>query len=184
MQNLMVEFLYAILAVLFKLFTHEQKISYLEHQRTYLNGWARVEYSASANAGIYLQMGMRVYDAYQQALDRIVDLLKAIAQSVHVGNLYPTSEQISRAKAFGSTMALWTIEHYKCRAKYGESNVDFFSKINPLRVASRAAVYPALIPNFMEPEWALYAWYAHNAIEKKLSLPALPDQDVQIFALD
>ncbi|KAJ7833951.1 hypothetical protein B0H14DRAFT_2591161 [Mycena olivaceomarginata] len=69
------------------------------------------------------QMGMRVYNAYQQALDRIVDLLKAIAQSVHVGNLSPTSEQISRAKAFGSTMALWTIEHYKCQAKYGESNV-------------------------------------------------------------
>ncbi|KAJ7794224.1 hypothetical protein B0H14DRAFT_2923663 [Mycena olivaceomarginata] len=169
MRNLMVEYVYAVLAVLYKLPTKARKLSYLEHQRDYINGWARVEYLVSHEAGIeiYIHSKIRVYDAYQQALERIVVLLRAISQSVHVENLYPTPEQESAARDLGSTLSLWSIEHSSCRAKYGEVNVDFYGKINPLRVALREALSPALIPNFMEPEYALYAHCTRVEIEAR-----------------
>ncbi|KAJ7688763.1 hypothetical protein B0H14DRAFT_3052150 [Mycena olivaceomarginata] len=128
MQNLVIEYVYAVLAVLYKLRTDEQNINYLEYQRQYLTGLARVEYSIKNDAGIAncLQTGEPLYDVYQRALNQIGKLLKVISNSSRRRNLHPTADQESEARGFGLIMSLWTMEAYRRAVDSG--HVDVMSK--------------------------------------------------------
>ncbi|KAJ7814348.1 hypothetical protein B0H14DRAFT_2850598 [Mycena olivaceomarginata] len=103
MQNLVIEYVYAVLAVLYKLRTDEQKINYLEYQRQYL----------TAGIATCLKTGEPLYDVYQRALNQIGKLLKVISDSSRRRNLHPTADQESEARGFGLIMSLWTMEAYR-----------------------------------------------------------------------
>ncbi|KAJ7714706.1 hypothetical protein B0H14DRAFT_3014935 [Mycena olivaceomarginata] len=179
MKNLMVEYVHAILAVLYKLPTDELKIKYLEHQREYLNGLAYVEYVVLTEAKVQTcpQTGEPLHDIYLQALDRIFHLLRTISGSLRSRdpNPEPSSEQVLAAQQFGLTMSRWSICGTCATALYGQQvNMGYMGHINPLRAAVRAAIYPALIPNYMEPEYAIYARQARIATEARQCGKARP----------
>ncbi|KAF7371730.1 hypothetical protein MVEN_00029500 [Mycena venus] len=184
-QNLLVDYVYAVLAALYKLQTNEKKI-YLEHQRTYLNAWIRLDWTCfeEANIHTYPETTLPVYGVYQAALKLILDLLGAIAKSVDSCNLCPTPEQISAARDLGLYISFSSIEASRVSVLYGpQVQVAFMNQIKPHRDVLEKAVYPKLIPNYLEAEYAIYGRKAHEAHLYHIGeFPELPTGDVRIFS--
>ncbi|KAF7372067.1 hypothetical protein MVEN_00065000 [Mycena venus] len=185
-QNLLVDYVYAVLAALYKLSPNERKI-YLEHQRTYLNGWIRLDWSCleEANIHTYPETTLPIYEVYQEALKLIFNLLKAMAKSVDSCELYPTQEQISAARRLGSYMSFSSIATARVTVLYGPHvQVAFMNQIKPHRELLKKAAYPDLIPNYMRTEYRIYARKAHLAhLYNVGEFPELPSGDVRIFFL-
>ncbi|KAJ7882796.1 hypothetical protein B0H14DRAFT_2565189 [Mycena olivaceomarginata] len=116
----LIDVLSPVLAALYKLPINERKI-YLEHQ-TYLNGWVCVDWSFLEQANIYTypETTLLVYDVYQEALKLILNLIEAMAKSVDSCDLYPTPEQISTARKFGSYLSFSSIGTARVTALYGQ----------------------------------------------------------------
>ncbi|KAJ7792001.1 hypothetical protein B0H14DRAFT_2624508 [Mycena olivaceomarginata] len=129
-----------VLAVLYKLRTDEQNINYLEYQRQYLTGLSSIQ----------LKM--------MRALNQIGKVISDLSRR---RNLHPTADQESESRGFGLIMSLWTMEAYRRAIDSGHVDVGYYGRVNPLRVALREAIYPALIPNYMEPEYAVYVLTAN-----------------------
>ncbi|KAJ7739718.1 hypothetical protein B0H14DRAFT_3898104 [Mycena olivaceomarginata] len=113
-QNLLVEYVYAILAVLHKLPTIEQKNLYLKHQRTHLISMSTVEYSMDQ-----VNTPERRYQISQQAVQQIDDLFDTLSKSVDsCNNGYPNAKQLNAAHSFGLITSQWHIGTYQHMAAF------------------------------------------------------------------
>ncbi|KAJ7707102.1 hypothetical protein B0H14DRAFT_2646906 [Mycena olivaceomarginata] len=185
MENLMVEYTYAVLAVLEKLPNAQAKFEYLQYQRTYFEGMALIEFSVphDVNLQICLQSLKPLSEIYQTALNQISGFFVTVSESVMRKNRYPTPAQVAQAKDFGGIMAVWSLGN--CRAHtYLTQNGDIFlretrsqdyhTKITSLREdlreKTRRIKAPALVPNYMEPEYAIAAYRKLVIIKMKRKL--------------
>ncbi|KAJ7435696.1 hypothetical protein B0H11DRAFT_2113041 [Mycena galericulata] len=177
MKNLLVEYVYAILAVMHKLPTNEERKGYLMHQRTHFIGLATVEYSMDG-----VHSPERRYEIFQQAYP------------------YPGVEQLAAARALGLTASLWELEPYQhIAAFHGQPqsisahaqirmahSSRYMEQINPIWTAVAKAIYPVLKLKTMETEYALYANATRLRVEELETvgqLANLPDLSAELAAL-
>ncbi|KAJ7898913.1 hypothetical protein B0H14DRAFT_2674574, partial [Mycena olivaceomarginata] len=185
-QNMTLEYVYAVLAVLHRLPKKSQRLVYLEHQAAYLNGEARVEWSALSEVKIdtCLESAIPLVEVLQQAQKRIRKLMKLLSASamLDVVNLRPTLEQQEAARDIGFSFELWSVNTSTAFALHGRQqvNMTYIEQINPLRAALRAAAYPPLIHSDMESEYVDYAKRALLAVKNGEDLPVLPSTPIRI----
>ncbi|KAJ7666557.1 hypothetical protein B0H14DRAFT_3074452 [Mycena olivaceomarginata] len=184
-EDMVLEYVYALLAVLHRLPKQSHRMVYLEHQEDYLNGAAYAEWSALSEANIKtcLQSGASLDDVLRQARERIRDLMKSFAPSVisEVVGLCPTLDHKQAALKFASSLYLWSMNTARAFALTGqEVNMTYIKQINPLRAALGAALQPALILARIEPEYVEYAQGARYADESHRDRPALPSTPISI----
>ncbi|KAJ7482103.1 hypothetical protein B0H11DRAFT_1222210 [Mycena galericulata] len=192
MKNLLVEYVYAILAVMHKLPTNEERKGYLMHQRTHLIGLATVEYSMDR-----VHSPERRYEIFQQAVHRIDHLMENLAKDGGSnGYPYPGVEQLAAARALGLTASLWELEPYQhIAAFHGQPQLAqirmahssrYMEQINPIWTAVGKAIYPVLKLKTMETEYALYANATRLKVEELETvgqLANLPDLSPELAAL-
>jgi hypothetical protein len=184
-EDMLLEYVYALLAVLHRLPRKSQQLAYLEHQETYLNGAARAEWAALAEANIHtcLESGIPLYDVLLQARERIHGLMKSFFPLIMSGviDLCPTLEHRHTAIEVASSLYLWSMNTARVFARDGqEVNMTYIKQINPLRAALRAAVEPNLILAHMESEYVEYAHLARLSDEALGLRPGLPSTLIRI----
>ncbi|KAJ7852525.1 hypothetical protein B0H14DRAFT_2759959 [Mycena olivaceomarginata] len=188
MQDLIVEYVFAVLAAIYKL-PKEQRFNYLHHQQLYLNGRATVE--LRWDQGNTQEQSWKIW---QQALKQIANLFEAISSSIDSCNGYPTREQMKAAREFGLTMSLWEIGSYTYLAAFLDQKVNISEirlarsrqwqhEMNPFTSTIKSAVYPALDVYYMEPEYALHANVTRLKVEQSGQLANLPDLALELAAL-
>ncbi|KAJ7300550.1 hypothetical protein DFH08DRAFT_946392 [Mycena albidolilacea] len=160
-KDLLVEYIYAILAVMYKLPGDVERKSYLAHQRAYLTGLVAVEYSMAE-----VHTPSRRYEIFQQAMHRVDSLMESLAME-DCPRVYPNEKQLNAGRELGLTESLWLIGTYEYLANFHEHphltqirmshSSRYMQQINPVWNALEAAVYPTLKMRTMEPEYALYA---------------------------
>ncbi|KAJ7820805.1 hypothetical protein B0H14DRAFT_2833047 [Mycena olivaceomarginata] len=170
MKNLMVEYTYAVLAALENLSNEQQKFEYLQYQRTYFEGMAFIEFSVprDANIRICLQSFKPLVEVYQTAMNQIWAFFAIVSESVIRKNRYPTPAQVAEARILGGIMGIWSIgscRAHKYRQDASSPYLDYHAKItslrDDLRQKARRLNAPALVPNYMEPQYAIAA-YEHR----------------------
>ncbi|KAJ7156718.1 hypothetical protein C8R46DRAFT_1114962 [Mycena filopes] len=165
MQNLLVEYVYAILAVLHRLPTRAQKSLYLTHQRTYLLSMSTVEYSMDE-----INVPDIRHQILQDAIHRIDTLFDVLSESINVHGFnggHPNAQQLQAARALGLSVAQWFIGTYQQLAAFHgqprlaeirvEHSLRYMEQISRVWVALGSTLYPTLRLEYMEPEYALYA---------------------------
>jgi len=170
MKNLMVEYTYAVLAVLETLSTEAEMFEYLQFQRTYFDGMALIEFSVphDAKLRVCLQSLRPLSQVYQMATTQISSFFAIVSGSVTRKNRYPSPAQVAEAKELGAIMAIWAIG--SCRAYLAEDKdiyLGYHVKITALRDDLRQKVRrlktPALVPNYMEAQYAIAAYESRVA---------------------
>ncbi|KAJ7257563.1 hypothetical protein B0H12DRAFT_471379 [Mycena haematopus] len=191
-QKLLVEYLIAVLAVICKLPTVEEKLVYLAHQRTYLDN--RMEIERDFDSCIYTRE--QRLKLYQQGLKQNAHLFETISKLVNNCNGYPSLEQATAAEEFGFNMAQWDMGTYRYLAALQDQQADtgairmanslkFNAQIAPHRAALKAAIFPALDTSFIEPEYTVYGFQTRVKFEKfhRGELRILPDLSSDLAAL-
>ncbi|KAJ7862242.1 hypothetical protein B0H14DRAFT_2740654, partial [Mycena olivaceomarginata] len=191
-QNLLVDYVYAIVAVLHKLPTVDKKKLYLKHQRTYLSSTSTVEYSVDQ-----VNTPERRYHILQQAIERIDNVFGTLSKSLDsFNNGYPSTQQLAAARALGLTVSRWYIgTHQQLAAFHGQPRLAeirlthsarYMEQINPVWVALGSTMYPTLKLEYMEPEYALYANKTRlrvEELERIGQVANLPDLSSALTAL-
>ncbi|KAJ6607305.1 hypothetical protein B0H10DRAFT_2072297 [Mycena sp. CBHHK59/15] len=174
-QNLLLQYVYAVLAVLFRLPDKLRRAEYLDHQAAFLVGQTRAEWSASEASGIG-----DFFDLFTQSRKAITNLMETLFVSISltVVNLRPTSSQQEAAEAVGSFNFLWWLNTSRAFILgRQEGNMTFLQQIGPLSAVLGDAVHPSLRYSRLEHE---YADYAQRALENGDDLPVLPSTPIRI----
>ncbi|KAF7353478.1 hypothetical protein MSAN_01537400 [Mycena sanguinolenta] len=193
-QQIFVEFLMVLLAVVWKFPTVEEKLLYLKHQRLFLEN--RLKSERVVEFSVYPPE--RRSDLYHRGLEQISNFFESISESLNSCHGYPSMEQVTAAREFGSNMAQWEMGIYRYMAAIHEQKGDPAAarmaesvanqaRMGPCRAALKAAVYPDLEPHLarVAPEYAVYGCETRVKLEKFLhgELELLPDLSPALAAL-
>ncbi|KAJ7883700.1 hypothetical protein B0H14DRAFT_1417089 [Mycena olivaceomarginata] len=117
---------------------------------------------------VCLQSLRPLSQVYQMATTQISSFFAIVSGSVTRKNRYPSPAQVAEAKELGAIMAIWAIG--SCRAYLAEDKdiyLGYHVKITPLRNDLRQKVRrlktPALVPNYMEAQYAIAAYESRVA---------------------
>ncbi|KAJ7810144.1 hypothetical protein B0H14DRAFT_2607539 [Mycena olivaceomarginata] len=128
-EDMLLDYVYAVLAVLYRLPKKSQRFAYLEHQEYYLYGDAFAEWTAlsEANIDICFESGIPLDQVLLQARERIQKLMSSFSVSImgDAVNLSPSWELQRAALDVGSSVYLWSMNTSRAFVLHGQTvNMD------------------------------------------------------------
>ncbi|KAJ6549482.1 hypothetical protein B0H10DRAFT_1969029 [Mycena sp. CBHHK59/15] len=118
-----------------------------------------VPYDAIAGIRICLQSFKPLVEVYQSAMEHINDFFAIVSVRK---KRYPSLAEVAEGRKLGGIMAIWAIGSCRAYAAHDEDiylgyQVKITALRNELGQKTHQLNAPALVPNYMEPEYAIAA---------------------------